>query len=358
VPRPDIVTYFMIALYYLRLQSGRYATRADLSLFAFLQVIWSNSHGLFVIGPFMAGCYLVEAVTGKLRGKSADPSGAARLLAVLLAATLATPFGLDGWRYALLLLHEVGPAAPEVFKHLAELTPTFSGRSLSNPDFWCYLSLLLAVTFTTIPLLARHRISYARLLMVTVLFVASTTGIRNIPLFALTAAPFLAENAFRSSLRQTKAIVVLILSLSLVPISVEYYRLVQSHELFGLGIDTSMFPVGLPDFLRRTGFTGQVYNPNPLGGFCLYHGFLPLTDGRWEVYDQSVYERIRVAPADQAQWEWLVRTYNIKGVILRRGQSGETTALYPRLKKDNLFRLVYYDDVCSFWLRTDDSIQG
>lgn len=354
-PRPDIVTCFMIALFYLRLQNGRYVTIADLSLFAFLQVIWSNSHGLFIIGPFMAGCYLFETVISRFRGKAADLSETVKLLAVLLVATLVTPFGFDGWRYSLLLFKEIGPGAPEVFKYLEELTPTFSGRMLARPDFWCYILLLLAVIVTTFPLLVRRQIQYARLFMVAVLFVVSMTGKRNMPLFALTAAPFLAENIFRSSFKYARpaalraAYALVFLSLCLFPISERYYRL---NELFGLGVQSDAFPVGLPDFLRQTNFTGQIYNPNVLGGFCLYHGFLPLTDGRWEVYDQNVYEKIRTAPYDQGAWEWLVTTYNIRGVILLRGYRA-TTVLYPRLKKAGNFKLVYYDNVCSFWLRTD-----
>ena len=359
IPRPELVTCFMIVLFYLRLQNGKYTTLSDLLLFAFLQFVWSNSHGLFVIGPFMAGCYLFEAVTCRLRGKATDLSGTVKLLAVLLVATLVTPYGFDGWRYAMLLLKEAGPGSSELYKNLAELAPTFSVQTLFSPDFWCYLSLLLAVILTTIPPLLRRQIPYSRLFIVATLFIASMTGLRNMPLFALTAAPLIAENISRSSLRHEfpaalKVVLALILlSLSYLPISGHYYRLISNRELFGLGVVTSIYPVGLPTFLHQIRFTGQLYNPNPLGGFCLYHGFLPLTDGRWEVYDENVLEKIRVAPYDQGTWEWLVTTHNIRGVILRRGQFGEAAALYPRLKRDGMFQLVYYDNVCTFWLRTD-----
>lgn len=354
-PRPDIVTCFMIAIFYLRLQNGRYETLADLSLFAFLQVIWSNSHGLFIIGPFMAGCYVLEAIIGRCQGKATDPSRAVKLLALLLVATMVTPYGFDGWRYAMLLLEEIGPGAPEIFKNLEELTTPFSGRLIVLPEVWCYILLLLSVILTTIPLLIRHRIQYARLIIISVLCIVSMTSKRSMPLFALTAAPFISENIFRSSFIYVRpavlkaAFVLIFLSLCFFPVSGRYYRL---NEFFGLGVQTAAFPVGLPDFLRRTNFTGQIYNPNVLGGFCLYHGFLPLTDGRWEVYDQNVYEKIRIAPYDQERWEWLVTTYDIKGVLLLGGYRA-TKALAPRLQKEGKFQLVYHDNVCSFWRRTD-----
>jgi len=60
--RPEIVSFVMIALYYFRLQQGKCRTPLDLFLFFILQEIWTNSHGIFVIGPFMTGCYLVEAL--------------------------------------------------------------------------------------------------------------------------------------------------------------------------------------------------------------------------------------------------------------------------------------------------------
>jgi hypothetical protein len=357
-PRPDVVTCFMIALFYSRLQAGKYLTASQLVLFALCQVIWSNSHGLFVIGPFMAGCHVLVAVMRRLRGEAAELWPLVKLLAVLLMATLVTPYGFAGWQYALVLMKESSPAAPAFFKTIEELSPTFGATARSFPAFWFYLSLLLAAVLTSIPQLLRRQMSYSRLLIVAMLIVASASGRRNMPLFAVTAAPFVAENVFRSSLRLScpavakGAFALILLALSYLPLSGRYYELFNYYpQRFGLGAATRFFPPGLPVFLHRIHFTGQVYNPNFLGGFCLYHGLLPLTDGRWEVYDQSLLKKVLNAPFDQGAWEWLVATYDVRGVILANGED-ETIALFPRLSNDRRFHMAYSDHASSFWLRT------
>jgi hypothetical protein len=358
-PRPDIITCFMIAFFYLRLQAGKYSTVPQLALLALFQVAWSNSHGLFIIGPFLAGCYLIEALARRLRGEEAEVFSQARLMIVLLLASLRSPFGLDGWRYAFLLMKEVGPASPAVLKTVAELSPTFGAVSRSYPAFWCYLALLMAVVLSTIDILRQQQVPYARLLIVAILFAASLTGRRNIPLFALTAAPLIAENLRRSSWQPScpgavkGGLAFAMLTLSYFPMSGRYYELFDYYpQRFGIGVAPRYFPLALPGFLHRLRFSGQLYNPNHLGGFFLYHGFPPLTDGRWEVYDEKVLDRILAAPYDRDTWEWLVATYDIRGVVLDHGEQ-ETTVLFPRLSNDKRFSWVYSSDSFSFWLRND-----
>jgi hypothetical protein len=355
-PRPDIVTCFMIAFFYSRLQLRKYRTIPEIALLAFLQVVWSNSHGLFVIGPFMAGCYLLVAVMRRCRGEESELPGTAKLFAALVLATLVTPYGLDGWHYALLLLKEAGPSSPALFKTLEELTSTFGARTRSYPEFWFFLTLLIAAVLTTVPAIRRRQLPYSSLLIVFALFAAATTGRRNIPLFALTAAPLIAENISLSFRKLSfppvfnGALALLLLIFSWLPLSGHYYQMLDYPERFGLGAQPSSFPAGLPDYLHKIHFSGQVYNDVMLGGFCLYHGFLPLVDGRWEVYDGSVLKKIFDAPFDKDTWEWLVATYQINGVILQNG-TAETLALIPKLLSEQKFRMVYADDFFSFWLR-------
>jgi tetratricopeptide repeat protein len=364
-PRPDLVTCLMIALFYLRLQEGRYCTPADLAVFALLQVLWSNSHGLFVIGPFMAGCYLLAALVGRFRGGAAgaDLSAAAKLCGLVTLATLLTPYGLGGWRYALLLMQEAGPAAPAFFRKLAELTPTFGPKSLGYPDFWGFVLILLLFLLTTVWLLRKGNISPARLLLVVAMAVTATSGRRNIPLFALTAVPLVAEN-LRHCLprlciapRVRLGVLLLVLSLAWFPLSGRYYRIIGYPLRFGLGASSSLFPPGLAVFLRESGFSGQIYNGNYLGGYCLYHGYRPLFDGRWETYDEKTLKAIFDAPSDPAAFERLVTSYDIRGIMLLH-ESTEARSLLPRLAVDSRWRLAYLDPAASFWLRSDGTVRA
>jgi tetratricopeptide (TPR) repeat protein len=365
IPRPDIVTLLMVALLYWLLQERKYLGAKGLLLFGLLQVIWTNAHGLFVIGPFMAGCYWFAAALRRTRGDEPDFMPLTRLLGVLALATLISPYGWEGWRFAAKLASEVGPWAPGLFKTVYELSPTYGAETRSGIAFWFFASLLAATILTVIPLALRRQISLARLLIVAGLLAAALTGRRNMPLFALVAAPFVAENLrllFPQNILSDKIKTVLSAALALAmlgwawyPLSGAYYMNMSIPSRFGWGATPSIYPHELPQILERSGFNGQIYNSHSLGGFYMYHGYpqrLPLTDGRFELYDTKTLETIFHAPRNPASWARVVSTYDIRGLLLQH-TSSEAHALLPMLQTQGGWRLAYYDHAASFWIRSD-----
>jgi tetratricopeptide (TPR) repeat protein len=356
-PRPDIVTCLMISLFYRALLDEAYHSFRGLAALFMLQVVWANSHGLFVIGPFMAGCSLLASLPeAKVAPKRVGRAGI--LIVALLLASCLTPFGIDGWRYALLLATEAGAGAPEFFKRIAELAPTFGAASLRLADFWSYLLILVLAAAGCIPMLTGRRPDFARLLLVAGLCLAAFTGRRNMPLFVLAAAPFVAENfsLFMSDRRPRKALVhaaaAAMLATAVLPLSGRYYQWLGYPIRFGTGASPSYFPAALPPVLKTAGFKGQIYNANYLGGFLLYHGYLPLTDGRWELYDPKELDRIFSAPLDARALEYVLSRYSVTGILMQH-TAAEAAPLLPRLAKDPGWRLVYLDHCASFWLKSD-----
>lgn len=362
LPRPEIVTFLMISLFYLRLQEGKYRSLGDLALLGLLQAVWTNCHGLFVLGPFMAGCYWVVAAVRRVRNGDADFPALTRLLAVLLVATLLTPFGMRGWEYAFLLFTEVTPSSALALKSVGELSPTFGAATMAAPAFWFFAALLVLTVVAVVVAGARGRVSPQRLLIAAGLGIVAATGRRNMVLFALVASPFLAEHlpfVLHARSRRSHIVAlassVVMLAWAWFPLSGRYYLTMEIPSRFGWGATPSFFPHGLPPFLDRIGFKGHVYNSNTVGGFYLAHFYpqkLPLTDGRWEIYDRRVLEAIRNAPRDPVLWEQLVAAYDIRGLLLQH-TSPEARALIPRLPADPRWRLVYYDHAASFWMRSD-----
>jgi hypothetical protein len=351
LPRPEIVTCVMMAVFYARLQAGRYRSVRDLALLAALQIVWANAHGLFVIGPFMAGCYLIEEVA---RGRRSEARPPAVLFAVLLVCSVFTPHGAGSWEYAWLLITQVGPSASNLMRSLGELSPTFGAASRSGTAFWFFLALLVV---TVAAIAVRRRVSIARLLIVTGMAVAACSGRRNVVLFALVAAPFAAEQMamLRFPRPAIWAASALVLAWAAFPLSGRYYLFMQIPARFGLGLTPSFFPHSLPAYLDRIGFTGQVYNSNTIGGFYLFHGFpkrLPLSEGRWTAYDEETVTRILHAPKDPALWNWVLNTYKINALLLHHA-SPEARDLVPRLPRDARWRLVWFDYAASLWVRSD-----
>ena len=364
-PRPEIITLLMVSLYTWLLQERRYLRLNDLLLFGSLQALWANAHGLFVIGLFMVGCYWLVAALRRVQGGDSDFVPLSRLLGMMMAATLISPYGGGGWRYAFLLLTEVGPGKPTLFKTIGELGPIFGSASREGLAFWFFAALLAAAIVTAIPVALRGRISLPRLLIVGGLFAVALTGRRSIPPFVLVAAPFVAENLrllAPQGVRNERLKMAMSLVLSLAMLATAGYSLSGAYWLntrtpsrFGLGATPSLYPHDLPQILDRTGFVGQIYNSHGIGGFYLYSGYpqrLPLIDNRFEVYDMSDLEKILAAPSDPRAWDWMVSKYDIRGLLLQH-VSGEAKVLLPQLRSQDTWRLVHFDHAISLWMHSD-----
>jgi hypothetical protein len=364
LPRPELVTFVMIPWFYHLMETGRYRSLRHLFVLCALQVVWANSHGLFVIGPFIVGSILLGTIIARFRGDAPDLFPAARALLAVLGASIVSPFGLSGWSYALLLMTEAGSGGPEVMQKLGELSPTFGAAARSGQAFWFFLLLLMLTVVGFVHAVARMRFS-PRMLVVVGLCAAAMSGRRNIVLFALISAPFIAETLrdlpLWGTVKRAPAALAVTLAMagwSWYPLSGAYYLHMEIPARAGVGVTPSFFPHEVPGYLDAIGFSGNVLNSNTLGGFFLYHGYpeqLPLTDGRWEAYDPGVLERVRAATFDSDGWQWAIKHSDL-GAVLLAHTSAEAKSLLPSLSEATDWKLVYYDSAASFWMPKD--IQG
>lgn len=364
IPRPELVTFLMIAFFSLRLQQGKFRSTPDRIILALAQIIWTNCHGLFIFGPLMVGCYWLVEAGYRIRGKTSQAAPLGLLFVLLLAVTLINPYGFKSWEYALLLFTELAPAGQPVMKRVLELAPTFGSEARSAPAFWFFLFLLISAAAGAVFGVIRRRISPARLLIAIAMLAAAVTARRNIVLFAIVAAPLTAEN-FHAALQKfnTKWARTLLLSIGLMmvcwtwfPLSGSYYHLIRTPARFGFGATPSFFPFQLMEFLEKRRLDGTVFNSNNVGGFYLYHFYpssLPLVDGRFEVYSDATHALLAgVLDGDPEAFREIVMRYNVNYVLMMHG-SPEARQLVPKLVHDPAWRLVYYDYAASFWMKSD-----
>ncbi len=360
LPRPELVTYVGIAWTWLLLERRAWRSPTGLVALGALGAVWTNAHGLFVLGPFMALCYALDAWLPGGRVALRDRRGRLAALAVIAGGTLLSPHPLAGWRYAVLLATEAGGRGPAVFAGLGELSPVLGTAARSSPAFWFFAGLVALATAAAVALV-RRREAWPRLAIAAALLAAALTGRRNVVLFALVAAPLVAEAAAAlpspgPALRRAGAAVAIAASLGWAwyPLSGGYYLHMEIPARFGLGATPSFFPHRLPAFLDRIGFRGNVLNSNTLGGFYLYWGYpgrLPLTDGRWEVYEPRALEEVLRDSRRPGAWRRVVARYGIRGLLLAH-TSPEAAAIVPEVARDRRWRLVYLDTAASFWVLT------
>lgn len=359
-PRPDLVTCLMISIYYYLLQNDRFLSAKDLAVFVILQTVWANSHGLFVVGPFMVLCYSFTEVLKYARGDGNSKVKKSLLLMVLVfVSSLLTPFGVNGWKYSFLLAREAGSAGHEVFKNLPELMSLFNPAVWKYYDFWAFVVVFACFVATLGYSAYNKKIQYSRLLIVAGLLLCAVSGRRNIPFFVLTAVPYVAEHVSKMPFsfavpKVFKALfAVAMIVLSWFPLSGRYYEATGYPARFGIGESPSFYPDELPRYLKRINFKGTIYNSGSLGGFALYHGYIPMIDGRWEVYDGKTLSWLLSVPFSDVEWQRMVSRYGVKGVLLQH-MSPEAIAILPRISKDRSWRLAYVDLAASFWIYSEN----
>jgi hypothetical protein len=366
--RPEIVSYTMIAAYSWRLQQGKFRSFSDLAIFFVLQEIWTNSHGLFSIGPFLVGCYFLEALIKGNSGQDYDARNLGKLLGVTLAGCIITPTGLDTIKYTWLLITTVSPTAP-MLNSMFELAPPLGNVSRNFPAFWFFLTLFAAflVSLLVMTVNRARALPPARTLAGITLLAVAMTGIRNMPLFTIVATPLIAEYLSRLNSAKLRRICLSATTVIVIGAAIVWSPLPALKNLrnevpyrFGLGMSPDFVPMGLPRFLDRIGFSGPIFNSQTLGGFYEYYGApgrIPFYDYRLEDFELSrlmaVFSVTYSAHANPAGWNALLQQYDFRGLLLENNSTTETAGMLPLIAADPLWRLVFLDNAASFWIRTD-----
>jgi len=371
--RPELVSYLAVALFYYLLQQRSYRSRSGLLVLGFMQVLWTNCHGVYVIGPFLVGCYFVEALFNWWRRKDhTDLRDLSILLSVVLVGCLVTPYGLNGLKFAWLLMVQVSPAGSKLYKLIYDNAHPLGESSRATTAFWFYFTLLTGWGITLLAVLWNRKsdLPLARTLIVAGMLAASMTGIRNLPLFALVAAPIIAEYMSLLQMPLIRKLCVAATGTSLVGTMLFWSpRPAWEHFVnwvpyrFGIGLSPDYVPLTLPQFLDQLKFTGPVFNSQTLGGFYEFHGYprrIPFFDGRLEAYKPEnlleVYEAAAKATTQPALWNDLMRRYDFRGLLVENG-SPDADGLLPTIARSQQWRLVYLDFAASFWLRADYPVQ-
>jgi len=174
--RPELFGFVCFALLVLLLRAGRSGSDRALYWIPPLIVVWANLHGSFALGVVLTALVAIEgAIAQPARRRMYAAAGVGAFIASLL-----TPAGVGTW------------TAPAF--HL--FNPPRQIQEWSVPDVTTFpgmiFSVALLATFAT-AFLARTRSAREAVLLLPTLFI-SLTALRQLPLFAIVAAPYLAAH--------------------------------------------------------------------------------------------------------------------------------------------------------------------
>lgn len=341
--RPEVVSYAALAaVLFVIERSRRSGSRRELAALPLLVALWANLHSLAFLG---AATILLHAALAKLPLPSRDKtsSGLARALALAgVASTLAlllNPYGIRAWTFPFTLFRRIG-AGPSVFSRILEFAPP----SVDPGDpvlrfFW----ILLAATVLSF---AVPRVSHVtRLLGVLPFLALALMARRNIPLFAIAAAPVLAVNVTEiaralgsrlgdASRRRAGRVIHVAGPLLAGILGVAILRgaspaLLGLPRERGLGVQAGLFPEEALATLDRLRIDGRIFHDLDFGGYIAWRDPQRKTfiDGRLEVVGPERLARFIEAHESAAAWERLRAEWNVEVLLLEHSSRGSAAFL-------------------------------
>jgi tetratricopeptide (TPR) repeat protein len=205
--RPTVVSLVYLALFLLFIERFRRTQRARwLWALPAIQLLWTNTQGLFVLGPVTLLCYLAgDAGAYALRnvrtrlvrpeptldGRGLKPLGLAFL--GTCAACLVSPYGPRAVALPFVLFSRIEPGLAGVYsRNVAENVPTWLLERESLRE-WGHLAWFGAAAVASFAL-TRRRLSPARLLLFAAFLYLGLIAKRNLPLYLPVAVTVAALN--------------------------------------------------------------------------------------------------------------------------------------------------------------------
>ena len=382
--RPEMFTLLFIVIYFYILYQYKNSSRIFYIFFLpFLQIVWTNTHGLFIIGVILVLIFLLgELIDWKINlplkwNQRYCPKEkrifVLSLITVLVAiACFVNPYLIKGASYPFLLFTEIGPLANKWMKNVSELVSPFSAGGINNQVVMLYKVFIVISAISFILNIRRLNITY--LMIYGAFLYVSIMARRNIPLFIFIVLPitiynintFLSDDFF-TNLKLTKMkyytekvlkpllgvalIVIVIIYISAV-ISNRYYTPEFPTKVFGFGI-AKLYPEKAIDFIKISNIQGNMLNNTEIGGYFswkCYPDKKVFIDGRWEIYGRDFLLSYNEWIDSPTLWSKYLDKYNINYILLTN-KSPEGEVLLSRLCESTNWSLVYIDNIAFVFVR-------
>ncbi len=304
--RPELLTWIYLLLMLIVLDGDGDDRRRRLWWLPIIQLFWTNSHGLFVLGWFMIIVYLVS---DWFHQRQIDRRFLAWSAAAILSS-LVNPYFFKGIGFPFYLLTRLQPAS--VFKNIISefrspwlIRPTLNAPFFpSAPIYLFYLTVFLSGLGLLITFKKRRLHDF--LLWLGFLFVASA-AVRNVPFFMIIAVPiigvcgrdlypaikrrwprFARGRIPAAVLPAVFSLIALLLSLRV--ITNAYYVADRRKLEFGVGLDQYAQGNAAAEFIRKNHLAGRLLNDLNRGGWFIWTLPQPVyIDGRLEVIKEDLF---------------------------------------------------------------------
>ncbi len=347
--RPEVFTYLFLAvqLYWLtRAETGQGMSRIKLAGFVLVQVLWANTHGYFFLGPLAAAIWFLAAPLRPIASPRRRQAGL--LLALLLIAGAASPFGIGTWR----TVYGQGSYLAAMRNQVVEFAPYALGGHPSPPElfFWAWAGTVAALAAAV--LIARRRLFEPALAVAGLGFALYSR--RNAPLAVFLSAPLwgTAVTAWETRLlsRLIPRVTARLLALALTALCLVFagkvaltgsYQPVSGNKSLGLKPSPMRHPEGVLRYLKGTGFNGSIFNHPSDGSYLEFHMPSLRLYGDSRFTDVEKTREYFLALADPQQFLRLHALHNFDAVLINLKE--EQTALMWLAVMPDAWDIVYAD---------------
>lgn len=348
--RPHIFTFLFTALWTYSLQKTVDAKSRNIWIFPLLMLVWANIHGAFISGFVILAAYFAGWLWEYL-SKETDAEVGKILFWIGLtsfAITFLNPYGWHLWDTS------VGYFGN---KFLVDNTIEYKSPDFHGLSAWPFM-FMIALGFVASTIGRKLRAHEAFLWAGWCAL--GLYSARNIPLFAIISAPYLAfmlqpifeKFPFSARVEQTirttegqihgNPIVLPLLTVMLTVVSIRQVVIIDTAGL-GYRYDPKRFPVQAVDWLQENPQEGNPFNHFIWGGYLLYRLWPEQTvfiDGQTDFYGEDLtLEYVQVETLDE-NWKSVLTKYDVRWAIIKSDED----RLIEALENELGWKILYKDD--------------
>ncbi|MBI5944337.1 MAG: hypothetical protein HY864_08215 [Chloroflexi bacterium] len=343
--RPHIFTFLFLAIWTYHLDRVAKKKTDRIWVFPILMLIWVNTHGAFIAGFVVLGAHAVEWLWEFINHRADVKNGRALFIIGVssILASLINPSGYRLWGTSLGYVSN---------NYLVDHTIEYMSPDFHLGSMWPFLIMLAFFLFA---LGQGVKIKLRESILLAGWAAMALYSARNIPLFAIVAAPILGaliqssaekipflarqdENLKRID-DQLRGILLPFLSVLMLA-----FASMQNEKLV-YRFDPSIFPVHAVNWLEENPQDGNVFNYFTWGGYLLYREWPKVNvfiDGQTDFYGEALTREYERVISVSSGWETIFEKYDIKWVIIPRD-----SALANTLQTEHGWRILYSDNTAA-----------
>lgn len=355
--RPHVFTLLFLVVWYYLLDLYQYRDRNYLYLLPPIMLLWVNMHAAFVLGFTLLGVYLAGNIVLALSSGGGERKSYGRKALILalamffcIFASLVNPYG-----YHILLFPLEVYSNTLIMDNVMEfLSPNFH-----EPMPFKYMLFLMIAVLA----ISRTQLNVIEIALVLISTYMALYSVRNIPIFAIIAAPVLVRQIdllveggtgrLSGFLKKRSERIGSIDSLS----RGYFWPLAATLLVVGFfaagsldhNFDEKDKPLAAMEFLKTENIPGNMFNKDEFGDFIIYAAwprYKPLFDGRIDIHGPGGLEDFLRVASVKPGLEKILDKYDANWIIYPSGSA----LSYFLLQKDD-WKLIYSDGVADIFIR-------